>query len=115
MSRRAGSVLPPALTCCRTTCGKTVSASAASRAATRFCAREARDPVWYRGDVRAAEAFDSTVKVECVQQDRFRARVEAQLKIATWIPTFSNTRRGAYCGASAIDLERFMTVASAAA
>src|ERR1700730_15087841 len=29
MSRRAGSVLPPALTCCRTTCGKTVSPSAA--------------------------------------------------------------------------------------
>jgi len=27
MSRRAGPVLPPTLTCCRTTCGKAVSAS----------------------------------------------------------------------------------------
>jgi putative transposase len=41
----------------------------------------------------AAEAFNSTLKVEYVHRQRFRTRAEARLKIATWIVDFYNTQR----------------------
>jgi len=44
-------------------------------------------------DNAAAEAFNSTVKVEYVHRCRFTTRTEARLKIATWIADFYNTRR----------------------
>ncbi|MFD5514269.1 integrase core domain-containing protein [Streptomyces sp. NPDC127051] len=44
-------------------------------------------------DNAAAEAFNSTVKVEYVHRRRFATRSEARLKVATWIADFCNTRR----------------------
>ncbi len=44
-------------------------------------------------DNAAAEAFNSTLKVEYVHRQRFQTRAEARLKIATWIVDFYNTRR----------------------
>lgn len=44
-------------------------------------------------DNAAAEAFNSTIKVEYVHRQRFTTRAEARLKIATWIADFYNTRR----------------------
>ncbi|HEX4811402.1 MAG TPA: integrase core domain-containing protein [Nonomuraea sp.] len=39
-------------------------------------------------DNAAAEAFNSTLKVEYVHGHRFRTRADARLKIATWIADF---------------------------
>ncbi|GII04212.1 IS3 family transposase [Planobispora takensis] len=44
-------------------------------------------------DNAAAEAFNSTLKVEFVYRHRFRSRAEARVRIATWIADFYNTRR----------------------
>jgi putative transposase len=44
-------------------------------------------------DNAAAEAFNSTLKVEHVHRHQFRTRAEARLKIATWIADFYNTTR----------------------
>jgi transposase InsO family protein len=44
-------------------------------------------------DNAAAEAFNSTLKVEYAHRHRFRTRAEARLKIATWIADFYNTTR----------------------
>src|SRR6266511_2281623 len=44
-------------------------------------------------DNAAAEAFNSTIKVEYIHRHRFRTRAEARLRIATWIVDFYNTRR----------------------
>ncbi|GAT69511.1 integrase [Planomonospora sphaerica] len=44
-------------------------------------------------DNAAAEAFNSTLKVEFVHRHRFRTRAEARLRIATWIAGFYNTGR----------------------
>ena len=44
-------------------------------------------------DNAAAEAFNSTLKVEFVHRQHFRTRVEARIKIATWIADFYNTTR----------------------
>ncbi|MBF8194054.1 transposase [Nonomuraea sp. K274] len=44
-------------------------------------------------DNAAAEALNSTLKVEYVHRQRFRTRAEARLKIATWIVDFYNLRR----------------------
>ncbi|MFI6839749.1 DDE-type integrase/transposase/recombinase [Nonomuraea africana] len=44
-------------------------------------------------DNAAAEAFNSTLKIEYVYRHRFRTRAEARLKIATWIADFYNARR----------------------
>jgi putative transposase len=41
----------------------------------------------------AAEAFNSTLKVEFVHRHHFATRAEARLKIATWIADFYNTTR----------------------
>jgi transposase InsO family protein len=44
-------------------------------------------------DNAAAEAFNSTLKVEFVHRQRFATRVEARRKVATWIADFYNTTR----------------------
>ncbi|MDZ5441563.1 IS3 family transposase [Micromonospora sp. 4G57] len=61
-------------------------------------------------DNAAAEAFNSTIKVEYIHRQRFRTRSEARIKIATWIVDFYNLRRrhSACDGMSPIDYERFM-------
>ncbi|MGI5489539.1 IS3 family transposase [Microtetraspora malaysiensis] len=61
-------------------------------------------------DNAAAEAFNSTLKVEYVHRQRFRTRAEARVKIATWITDFYNTRRrhSANAGLPPIAFERQM-------
>jgi putative transposase len=44
-------------------------------------------------DNAAAEAFNSTLKVEFVHRQHFRTRAEARLKVSTWIADFYNTTR----------------------
>jgi putative transposase len=67
-------------------------------------------------DNAAAEAFNSTIKVEYIHRHRFRTRAEARHKISTWIVDFYNTRRrhSACDGMSPIDYERFMAEARGA-
>ncbi|WP_406044034.1 integrase core domain-containing protein [Micromonospora sp. NBC_00898] len=64
-------------------------------------------------DNAAAEAFNSTIKVEYIHRQRFRTRSEARLKIATWIVDFYNVRRrhSACDGMSPVDYERFIAEA----
>ncbi|WP_271217637.1 integrase core domain-containing protein [Streptosporangium carneum] len=61
-------------------------------------------------DNAAAEAFNSTLKVEYVHRHQFRTRAEARLKIATWIADFYNTTRwhSANDGLPPITFERHM-------
>ncbi|TMR36920.1 integrase core domain-containing protein [Nonomuraea zeae] len=61
-------------------------------------------------DNAAAEAFNSTLKVEYVHRHRFRTRAEARLKIATWIADFYNTtrRHSANDGLPPVTFERHM-------
>ncbi|WP_431900342.1 integrase core domain-containing protein [Nonomuraea sp. bgisy101] len=61
-------------------------------------------------DNAAAEALNSTIKVEYVHRHRFRTRAEARLKIATWIADFYNTtrRHSANDGLAPITFERHM-------
>ncbi|WP_433351996.1 IS3 family transposase [Microtetraspora malaysiensis] len=61
-------------------------------------------------DNAAAEAFNSTLKVEYVHRQRFRTRAEARVKIATWITDFYNARRrhSANAGLPPIAFERQM-------
>jgi putative transposase len=42
-------------------------------------------------DNAAAEAFNSTLKVEFAHQQTFMTRAEARIKISTWIADFYNT------------------------
>ena len=67
-------------------------------------------------DNAAAEAFNSTIKVEYIHRHRFATRAEARLKISTWIVDFYNLRRRhSTCdGMSPIDYEHFMAQARAA-
>jgi transposase InsO family protein len=44
-------------------------------------------------DNAAAEAFNSTLKVEFVHRHHFTTRAEARIKISTWIADFYNTSR----------------------
>ncbi|MFI6388392.1 integrase core domain-containing protein [Nonomuraea sp. NPDC050547] len=44
-------------------------------------------------DNAAAEAFNSTLKVEYVHRHRFHTRAEARLKIATWVAEVYDTAR----------------------
>ncbi|MCC5580961.1 DDE-type integrase/transposase/recombinase [Microtetraspora sp. AC03309] len=62
-------------------------------------------------DNAAAEAFNSTLKVEYVHRQRFRTRAEDRVKIATWITDFCNTRRrnSVNDGLSPIAFEHQMT------
>ncbi|MFG1828149.1 IS3 family transposase [Microbispora bryophytorum] len=61
-------------------------------------------------DNAAAEAFNSTLKVEYVHRQHFRTRAEARVRIATWITGFYNTdrRHSANDGLSPITFERQM-------
>lgn len=67
-------------------------------------------------DNAASEAFNSIIKVEYIHRHRFRTRVEARLKIATWIVDFYNARRrhSACDGMPPIDYERYMAEARGA-
>lgn len=62
-------------------------------------------------DNAAAEAFNSTLKVEYIHRHTFGTRTEARLKIATWIVDFYNTRRRhtTSAGMPPADYERLMT------
>jgi putative transposase len=44
-------------------------------------------------DNAAAEAFNSTLKVEFAHRQTFKTRAEARIKISTWIADFYNTSR----------------------
>jgi putative transposase len=44
-------------------------------------------------DNAAAEAFNSTLKVEFAHRQTFKTRAEARIKISTWIADFYNTTR----------------------
>jgi transposase InsO family protein len=67
-------------------------------------------------DNAAAEAFNSTLKVEFVHRQHFRTRAEARIKIATWIADFYNTtrRHSANEGLAPIPFEHQMARARAA-
>jgi putative transposase len=67
-------------------------------------------------DNAAAEAFNSTVKVEYIHRQHFRTRQEARLKISTWIVDFYNHRRrhSACDGMSPVNYERYMAEARTA-
>lgn len=64
-------------------------------------------------DNAAAEAFNSTLKVEFVHRHRFTTRAEARIKVATWIADFYNTsrRHTANDGLAPITFERQMAEA----
>jgi transposase InsO family protein len=64
-------------------------------------------------DNAAAEAFNSTVKVEYIHRHRFTTRTEARIKISTWIVDFYNLRRrhSACEGMSPIDYEHLIAEA----
>ncbi|TDD13603.1 IS3 family transposase [Actinomadura sp. KC06] len=64
-------------------------------------------------DNAAAEAFNSTLKVEFVHRHRFATRAEARIKVATWIADFYNTsrRHSANDGLAPITFERQMAEA----
>ncbi|WP_338071021.1 integrase core domain-containing protein [Actinomadura bangladeshensis] len=64
-------------------------------------------------DNAAAEAFNSTLKVEFVHRHCFSTRAEARIKIATWIADFYNTsrRQSANDGLAPIAFERQMAEA----
>jgi transposase InsO family protein len=49
--------------------------------------------ITYGLDNAAAEAFNSTLKVEFVHRQHFRTRAEARIRISTWIVDFYNTSR----------------------
>ena len=62
-------------------------------------------------DNAAAEAFNSTIKVEYIHRRHFTTRAEARIKITIWIVDVCNAqRRHSACGGlSPNDYERFMT------
>jgi transposase InsO family protein len=64
-------------------------------------------------DNAAAEAFNSTLKVEFVHRQHVTTRAEARIKISTWIADFYNTtrRHTANHGLAPITFERQMTEA----
>ncbi|URN01179.1 IS3 family transposase [Actinomadura madurae] len=64
-------------------------------------------------DNAAAEAFNSTLKVEFVHRQHFTTRAEARIKTATWIADFYNTsrRHSANDGLAPITFERHMAEA----
>jgi transposase InsO family protein len=64
-------------------------------------------------DNAAAEAFNSTLKVEFAHRQTFTTRAEARIKVATWIADFYNTsrRHTANNGLAPITFERQMAQA----
>ena len=61
-------------------------------------------------DNAAAEAVNSTIKVELVHRRRFASRAAARTEIGTWISSFYNTRRrhSACGGLSPVDYEKLI-------
>jgi transposase InsO family protein len=96
--------------------GSEYAAETFELACTRLGVRQSMGRVGCALDNAAAEAFNSTIKVEYIHRHRFRTRAEARLKIATWIVDFYNSRRrhSACDGMSPIDYERFMAEARTA-
>ena len=90
--------------------GSEYTAEAFERACRKLGVLQSMGRVGSALDNAAAEAFNSTIKVEYIHRHRFRTRAEARLKIATWIVDFYNARRrhSACDGLSPIDYERFM-------
>lgn len=64
-----------------------------AKACRRLGVRQSMGRVGCALDNAAAEAFNSTIKVEYIHRQRFRTRTEARIKIATWIVDFYNLRR----------------------
>jgi putative transposase len=93
--------------------GSEYTAETFEAACTRLGVLQSMGRVGSALDNAAAEAFNSTIKVEYIHRHRFRTRSEARLKIATWIVDFYNSRRrhSACDGMSPIDYERFVAQA----
>lgn len=93
--------------------GSEYTAEAYEQACRRLGVLQSMGRVGSALDNAAAEAFNSTIKVEYIHRHCFRTRAEARLKIATWIVDFYNRRRrhSACQGMSPIDYERFMAEA----
>ena len=93
--------------------GSEYGAEAFERACRKLGVLQSMGRVGSALDNAAAEAFNSTIKVEYVHRHHFRTRAEARLKISTWIVDFYNARRrhSACDGLSPIDYERFMAEA----
>jgi putative transposase len=93
--------------------GSEYTAETFEAACTRLGVLQSMGRVGSALDNAAAEAFNSTIKVEYIHRHRFRTRSEARLKIATWIVDFYNSRRrhSACDGMSPIDYEHFMAEA----
>ncbi|MFF0658029.1 IS3 family transposase [Micromonospora tulbaghiae] len=96
--------------------GSEYSAADYAKACRRLGVAQSMGRVGCALDNAAAEAFNSTIKVEYIHRQRFRTRAEARIKIATWIVDFYNARRrhSACDGMSPIDYERFMAEARGA-
>ena len=62
-------------------------------------------------DNAAAEAVNSTIKVELVHRTRFTTRAQARPVVGAWISSFHNTRRPhtAYDGLPPIDYKHLIT------
>jgi putative transposase len=73
--------------------GSEYTAEAYAQACARLGVLQSMGRVGSALDNAAAEAFNSTIKVEYIHRQRFRTRAEARLKIATWIVDFYNARR----------------------
>lgn len=93
--------------------GSEYTAEAYEQACRRLGVRQSMGRVGSALDNAAAQAFNSTIKVEYIHRHRLRTRAEARLKIATWIVDFYNSRRrhSACDGMSPIEYERFMAEA----
>ncbi len=93
--------------------GSEYTAEAYEQACRRLGVAQSMGRVGSALDNAAAEAFNSTIKVEHIHRQRFRTRAEARLQVATWIVEFYNARRrhSACQGMSPIEYERFMAQA----
>jgi putative transposase len=93
--------------------GSEYTAAAYETACRRLGVHQSMGRVGCALDNAAAEAFNSTIKVEYIHRHRFTTRAAARLKISTWIVDFYNTRRRhSTCdGMSPTDYERFMAQA----
>ena len=96
--------------------GSEYTAADYATACSRLGVRQSMGRVGCALDNAAAEAFNSTIKVEYIHRQRFRTRTEARIKIATWIVDFYNLRRrhSACDGMSPIDYEQFTAEARGA-
>ncbi|KWX00904.1 Integrase catalytic region [Carbonactinospora thermoautotrophica] len=87
--------------------GSEYTAEAFAAACARLGVTQSMGRVGCALDNAAAEALNSTLKVEFIHRQHFTTREEARQAIATWITEFSNTRRRhSACGwQSPIDYE----------